>query len=285
MLPPIEGPAWGYRYRARLSVRHVPKKGGVLVGFHERKSSFVADMTECHVLPPKISRLLPALRVLVGALSIRDRLPQIEVAVGEVASNQSGRPRAALSWCCASCCHPEDEDRLRAFADTHGVEFWLQTGGPATVVPFHPPHSSLAYSLPEFAVTMPFGPAEFTQVNDAINRVLVRRAVALLDPQPGERIADFFCGLGNFTLPIARRGAHVIGVEGSAALVRARAGQCAPATASPKRASLRWPICSPSPPKSIGGVRHIGPGADRPAARGRDRAGQGAARSETTAAH
>jgi 23S rRNA (uracil1939-C5)-methyltransferase len=113
-----------------------------------------------------------------------------------------------------------DEARLVAFADAHGVEFWLQTGGPATVVPFHPRNASLAYSLPEFAVTMPFGPAEFTQVNDSINRVLVRRAVTLLAPQPGERIADFFCGLGNFTLPIARRGAQVIGVEGNAALVR-----------------------------------------------------------------
>ena len=216
MLPPIEGPAWGYRYRARLSVRHVAKKGGMLVGFHERKSSFVADMTECHVLPPKLSRLLPELRVLIGALTIRDRLPQIEVAIGE----RGERPVYALVLRILAPLSAEDEARLVAFADMHGVEFWLQTGGPATVVPFHPRDSSLAYSLPEFAVTMPFGPAEFTQVNDAINGVLVRRAVALLAPQPGERIADFFCGLGNFTLPIARRGAQVIGVEGSAALVR-----------------------------------------------------------------
>ena len=216
MLPPIEGPAWGYRYRARLSVRHVAKKGGVLVGFHERKSSFVADMTECHVLPPKLSRLLPELRVLIGALSIRDRLPQIEVAVGEC----DEQPVYALVLRILAPLSPDDEVRVAAFADTHGVEFWLQTGGPATVVPLHPRHASLAYSLPEFAVTIPFGPAEFTQVNDAVNRVLVRRAVALLAPQPGERIADFFCGLGNFTLPIARRGAQVIGVEGSAALVR-----------------------------------------------------------------
>ena len=216
MLPPIEGPAWGYRYRARLSVRHVAKKGGVLVGFHERKSSFVADMTECHVLPPKMSALLPELRVLIGALSIRDRLPQIEVAVGE----RDDQLVYALVLRILAPLSPEDQARLVAFADAHGVEFWLQTGGPATVVPFHPRNASLAYSLPEFAVTMPFGPAEFTQVNDSINRVLVRRAVTLLAPQPGERIADFFCGLGNFTLPIARRGAQVIGVEGNAALVR-----------------------------------------------------------------
>jgi 23S rRNA (uracil1939-C5)-methyltransferase len=117
-----------------------------------------------------------------------------------------------------------DEAKLVAFADAHGVEFWLQTGGPETVTPFHPRNATLAYTLPEFDVALPFAPTEFTQVNTAINRVLVRRAVQLLDPQPGERVADFFCGLGNFTLPLARQGAFVIGVEGSAALVeRARA--------------------------------------------------------------
>jgi 23S rRNA (uracil1939-C5)-methyltransferase len=216
MLPPIEGPAWGYRYRARLSVRHVVKKGGVLIGFHERKSSFVADMTECHVVPRKLSALLPGLRTLVGALTIRDRLPQIEFAAGERADGLAYvlvlRILAPLT--------PEDAALLTAFADTHGVEFWTQTGGPATIVPFHPPQSSLAYTLPEFAVTMPFGPAEFTQVNYAINRVLVRRAMALLGALPGERVADYFCGLGNFTLPIARQGADALGIEGSAPLVR-----------------------------------------------------------------
>lgn len=219
MLPPIEGPAWCYRLRARLSVRHVAKKGGVLIGFHERKSSFVADMTECHVLPAKLSALLPALRELVGALSVRDRLPQIEVAVGE----RDGGFAYALVLRILAPLSPADEARLVAFADTHGVEFWLQTGGPASVAPFHPRDASLAYRLPEFGVTMPFGPTEFTQVNGAVNRVLVRRALALLAPQPGENVADFFCGLGNFTLPIARRGAAAIGVEGSTALVtRAR---------------------------------------------------------------
>ena len=222
MLPPIEGPAWGYRYRARLTVRHVAKKGGVLVGFHERKSSFVADMTECHVLPRKISDLLPALRLLVASLTIYDRLPQIELAVGERRRHGDG---IALDYALVlrilAPLTPEDEDKLREFADRHGIAFWLQTGGPATVVPFHPPDRPRStYLLPEFAIAMPFAPTDFTQVNSAINRVLVRRALALLDPQPGERIADFFCGLGNFTLPIARRGAHVVGIEGSAALVQ-----------------------------------------------------------------
>ena len=219
MLPPIEGPAWRYRYRARLSVRHVAKKGGVLIGFHERKSSFVADMTECHVLPRKLSDLLPALRALVAALSVRDRLPQIEVAVGEAGDGLV----YALVLRILEPLTRDDETRLAAFGREQGVEFWLQTGGPATVVPLLAGATPLAYALPEFDVRLPFAPTEFTQVNYAINRVLVRRAMALLAPQPGERVADFFCGLGNFTLPIARLCSDAIGVEAGAALVtRAR---------------------------------------------------------------
>ena len=216
MLPPIEGPAWGYRHRARLSVRYVAKKGGVLVGFHERKSSFVADMTQCEVLPRRISDLLPVLRTVIGALSIRDRLPQIEVIVAE----RAGVLVHALLLRILAPFTPEDDAQMTAFADAHGVELWTQTGGPATVVPYHPRESTLAYTLPEFGIEMPFGPGDFTQVNAAINRVLVRRAIMLLAPQPGERIADFFCGLGNFTLPIARRGAFAVGVEGAASLVK-----------------------------------------------------------------
>ncbi len=216
MLPPIEGPAWGYRYRARLTVRHVAKKGGVLVGFHERKSSFVADMTECHVVPKKISDLLPALRQLIGALTIRDRLPQIELAVGE----RNDTLEYALVLRILAPLTPEDEAKLREFADRHAISFWLQTGGPGTVAPFHPRAASLTYFLPEFGIAMPFAPTDFTQVNNAVNRVLVRRALTLLDPQPGEAIADFFCGLGNFTLPIARTGASVVGIEASATLVQ-----------------------------------------------------------------
>jgi 23S rRNA (uracil1939-C5)-methyltransferase len=223
MLPPIEGPAWHYRFRARLSVRHVPKKGGVLIGFHERKSSFVADMTECHVVPPKLSALLVPLRELVAAMSVRDRLPQIEVAIGE---HEAGRVYVLVLRILAPL-SADDELRLLSFADNHGVEFWLQTGGPATVAPLARSVTPLAYALPEFSITIPFGPTEFTQVNYAVNRVLVRRAIALLAPEPGERIADFFCGLGNFTLPIARRGAHAVGIEGNAALVRRAAESAA----------------------------------------------------------
>ena len=229
ILPAIYGPAWGYRYRARLSVRNVPKKGGVLVGFHERKSSYVADMLACHVLPAKISQMLPALRRLVGDLSIRDRLPQIELAVGEDARTTDGTlPGAPLFVLVLRILTPlqsADADKLRAFADRHQVQFYLQPGGPDTVRAFHPVEPELAYTLPEFGLVFPFSPTDFTQVNAAMNRVLVRRAIALLDPKPGERVGDFFCGLGNFTLPIARRGASVVGVEGSSALVaRAQAG-------------------------------------------------------------
>jgi 23S rRNA (uracil1939-C5)-methyltransferase len=223
LLPPIDGAAWGYRYRARLSVRHVPKKGGVLVGFHERQSSYVADMRECHVLPRKLSDLLVPLRRLVESLSIRDRLPQIEVAIGERLNTPAGSPATlvyALVLRVLEPPSPIDEAKLVAFADMHGVEIWLQPGGLGTVAPFHPKNATLAYTLPEFDVALPFAPIDFTQVNFGVNRVLVRRALALLAPQPNERVADFFCGLGNFTLPIARSGATVVGVEGNAALVR-----------------------------------------------------------------
>lgn len=214
--PAIHGPAWGYRYRARMSVRLVPRKGGVLVGFHERRSSHVADMDSCEVVPARISGLLPRLRELIGALSIPDRLPQIEVAIGDAVTVLVLRILRPLT--------PQDEALLRAFADESGIQFWLQPGGPDTARPFHPLDApQLAYALPEFGLTLHFRPTDFTQVNHAINRMLVRRAISLLDPRPGERIGDMFCGLGNFALPIARRGAAVLGVEGSPTLVdRAR---------------------------------------------------------------
>ena len=222
VLPAIHGPAWGYRHRARLSVRHVIKKGGVLVGFHEKKSSYVADMTSCAILPPDISALLPALRRLVEGLTIRDRLPQMELAVGDAAGSDDAARVLVLRILAPLA--PADVEALDAFAARHRIDFWLQTAGPETAAPMHADARPLSYALPEFDLVYPYGPTEFTQVNASINRVLVRRAIGLLDPQPGERVADFFCGIGNFTLPIARRGASVVGVEGSAALVR-RAGE------------------------------------------------------------
>ena len=213
MLPAIHGPAWGYRHRARFTVRHVPKKGGALVGFHEKKSSYVADMDSCEVMPPRTSDLIRPLRDLVSGLSIRSRLPQIEVALGAEADVLVLRVLEPLL--------PPDVQALRAFADRHGVRLYLQTGGPDSVVPMSETDpTELYYALPEFDLRIYFSPTDFTQVNHAVNGVLVRRALMLLDPQPGERVADFFCGVGNFTLAIARRGAAVVGVEGSAELVR-----------------------------------------------------------------
>jgi len=218
LLAPIHGPAWGYRQRARLSVRHVPKKGGVLVGFHERKSSFITDMRTCPVLPLHISSLLPALRELIGGLSLRDRLPQIELAVGDDAHD--GTANEVLVLRNLDALTAGDERALRDFADRHGVRLYLQPQGPATVQAFHPPARPLSYALPDFGVRIAFQPTDFTQVNVAMNRMLVRRAVGLLEPREGDAVADFFCGLGNFSLPIARRGAKVVGIEGSAPLVR-----------------------------------------------------------------
>jgi 23S rRNA (uracil1939-C5)-methyltransferase len=207
---PIHGPSWGYRYRARLAVRLIAGKGGALVGFHEKKSSFVADMETCDVLHPNVSALLVPLRVLVRDLSIRDRVPQIEVAVGAEITALVLRILEPLTQA--------DEALLRTFADTHGVQFWLQPKGPETAYPFYPLGQELAYTLPEFGIRMPFKPTDFTQVNHQINRVLVSRALRLLAAQPTDRVLDLFCGIGNFTLPLARVAREVVGIEGSAGL-------------------------------------------------------------------
>ncbi|BCK88244.1 23S rRNA (uracil(1939)-C(5))-methyltransferase RlmD [Sideroxyarcus emersonii] len=213
VLPPIYGQPWGYRQRARLSVRHVLKKDKTLVGFREQNGKYVADMQHCEILTPKIASLLPLLGELNEKFTARDIIPQIEVAVGEFVDVLVLRILAALS--------PSDEVLIREFADKHSVQFWTQTKGPETVAPFYPLDApKLSYSLPEFGITMPFAPTEFTQVNSDMNRLMISRAMRLLAPQAGERIADFFCGLGNFTLPIARSGAQVLGVEGSDALVK-----------------------------------------------------------------
>ncbi|MDO8419868.1 MAG: 23S rRNA (uracil(1939)-C(5))-methyltransferase RlmD [Rubrivivax sp.] len=215
ILRPIEGPAWGYRERARLSVRFVAKKDTVLIGFHERKSRYVADMAVCPVLPPRVSAMLLPLRGLIGAMDQRDRLPQIELAVGDDVTALVLRHLEPLS--------PADATRLREFGAAHRVQWWLQPKGPETVHRLDADGPVLAYTLPEFGVTMPFKPTDFTQVNSHINRVLVERAVRLLAPQAHERVIDWFCGLGNFTLPLATRARQVLGIEGSETLVaRAR---------------------------------------------------------------
>ena len=224
MLPPIYGPTWGYRHKARLSVKYVEKKQRVLVGFNEKATRYVADMNSCEVLVPEVSALIAPLQALIVQLSIRDKLPQIELAVGE-ADLADGLPVIVLILRIMGELTPSDEALLKAFADEHSVQIWTQTKGPDTIKPYYPLGSStqvlpaLKYSLPEFDLTYPFKPNEFTQVNPQINQVMIRRAMQLLAPQVNEKIADFFCGIGNFTLPIARSGAQVLGLEGLANLV------------------------------------------------------------------
>ncbi|MDR2690468.1 MAG: 23S rRNA (uracil(1939)-C(5))-methyltransferase RlmD [Azoarcus sp.] len=209
LYPVIMGMSWGYRHRARLGVRRVPSRGGVLIGFHEKRSSYIADLSDCPVLPAKLSALLPRLHTLIAGLSIVDRVPQIEAAVGEGGTALVFRHLLPL---------PDDDvAQLKAFAAHVGVDVWTQAGQPDSAQVLVGA-DSLFYTLPEFGLRLDFRPTDFIQVNAQTNRLLVRRALQLLDPRPGERVADLFCGLGNFTLPIASLGATAIGVEGNEAL-------------------------------------------------------------------
>lgn len=211
ILRPIYGPTWGYRYRARLSVRNVIKKGKVLVGFHEKKSHYVADMETCKILPPHVSAMLVPLRALIAQLSIVNDLPQIELAVGDDLTAMVLRIMKPIN--------SADERLLKQFSDQHKVQWWLQPQGLESVELYYPKTPELHYTLPEFGVTIPFKPTDFTQVNHQINRVLLVRALRLLNAQADERIADLFCGLGNFTLPLATQAKQVVGIEGSSSLI------------------------------------------------------------------
>ncbi|WUR11769.1 23S rRNA (uracil(1939)-C(5))-methyltransferase RlmD [[Empedobacter] haloabium] len=210
MMRPMYGPTWGYRYRARLSSRFVAKKGTVLVGFHEKKSVYVADIQSCQILPKHVSDMMMPLRALIGSLSIFDKVPQIELAIGEDLTVLVMRNMEPLT--------ADDEVKVKAFADQYDIQWWLQPKGPDTAYPFYPLDKQLHYLLPEFNVRMPFKPVDFTQVNHHINRVLVHKALRLLEVQPTDRVADLFCGLGNFTLPLATQAREVVGIEGSTAL-------------------------------------------------------------------
>ena len=211
LLRPIEGPTWGYRYRARLSVRYVIKKGEVLIGFHERKSRYIADMKVCPVLPPHVSAMLMPLRALIAQMEARETLPQIELACGDEVTALVLRHLEPMS--------DGDKALLRTFATQHQVQWWLQPKGPDTVHLLDEGGAQLRYGLPDFGITMPFRPTDFTQVNPFINRVLVARALRLLQAKKTERVIDWFCGLGNFTLPIATQAAQVLGIEGAETLV------------------------------------------------------------------
>jgi 23S rRNA (uracil1939-C5)-methyltransferase len=213
VLEPLAGPVWYYRRRARLGIKLVPRKGKVLVGFRERGSPYVADLQECHVLVEPVGRLIVPLGRLVESLSIADRVPQAEVAVSDDIVALVLRVLAPPS--------ASDLEALIAFGREHAVQFYLQPGGPATVAPLDVATAvPLTYRLDASDVTIHFEPTDFVQVNGALNAAMVDRALAELGPEPGARVLDLYCGLGNFSLPLARRAGWVAGVEGDAGLVQ-----------------------------------------------------------------
>lgn len=209
---PLTGPIWGYRRKARLSVRHVPRKGRVLVGFRERNGRFVADMQECHVLDPRVASQLPRLAALVHGMDAREALPQIEVACGDDACALVFRHLEVLS--------ESDLRALRAFARASGLAVMLQPAGPDSIHGLEPERVDLSFRLADFGLELGFGPSDFVQVNAELNQRMVARVLDLLDPAPGDRVLDLFCGIGNFTLPLATRAGEAVGVEGDATLVR-----------------------------------------------------------------
>jgi 23S rRNA (uracil1939-C5)-methyltransferase len=213
-LEPMIGPEWNYRRRARLAVKHVHGKGRVLVGFREKLAPFLVDMHRCEVLVEPIDAMIDPLSELIGGLSISSRLPQIEVAVAE-----NG---IALVFRVLDPPTPDDKAALIAFGNEHNLRVYLQPGGLNSVELLHPSEvdDRLCYTLPEFDITVQFEPVDFVQINAEINRRMVHAAIDYLDVQPGDRVLDLYCGIGNFSLPIARRAAEVLGIEGEASLVR-----------------------------------------------------------------
>jgi len=207
LLPPLIGPEWGYRSKARLTVRDVPGKGRVLVGFREKGTRYVADMLSCEVLDPAVANQLEQLSKLVGSLSIRSKIPQIEVAVGE---NHS-----ALVFRILEDLIPQDQQRLADYGRQQQIDIYTQRNGPSHIERIHGSGELLKYSLPEYAISFWFQPVEFTQVNLEINRKMISRVVELMQPEQNDRILDLFCGIGNLTLPIARFAGSVTGVEGA----------------------------------------------------------------------
>ena len=215
ILPVLAGPVWGYRSKARLAAKYVIKKGRLLVGFREKRTPYVAELTRCEVLHSSVGEHLQDLAALIDRLEARARIPQIEVAVSEAVTALVFRHLDPLS--------EVDREQLRQFAADQGLHVYLQPGGPATVQLLWPQQSSLSYHLPAQDIEIRFRPTDFTQVNTVINGQMVERVLQLLALQPRDRVLDLFCGLGNFTLPMARFAGAVTGVEGEAGLVsRAR---------------------------------------------------------------
>ena len=224
LLPPVTGPQWNYRRKARLSVRMVRRKGGVLVGFREKRGSRLTVMDACEVLAPPLGELIRPLRILLNGMAGREAIPQIEVAAGE-AIDDPARARAALVLRHMAPLGGADLCRLTEFAIEWGLQMYLQPGGVDSAWRLYPRsgRQGLCYSLPDFGLRLVFQPLDFLQVNAAVNRRAIRLVTDLLDPGPEDHLLDLFCGIGNFTLPLATRCGAVTGVEGSGELlVRAR---------------------------------------------------------------
>lgn len=212
VLPPLRGPHWGYRTKARLGAKYVRKKGRMLVGFREKHAPYLAELTRCEVLHPSVGEHITELADLIAGLEARERIPQIEIAVGDEATALVFRNLDTLS--------DRDAGRLREYGERTGLHIYLQPAGPASAYLLWPEQSQLAYALPRYEVRLAFLPTDFTQVNRAINGAMIDLALELMDLQSTDRVLDLFCGLGNFTLPLARRCAHVVGVEGEPSLVQ-----------------------------------------------------------------
>lgn len=208
--PALSGPFWGYRHRARLGVKDVPKKGRVLVGFREKRTPFIAELTECEVVHPAVGKKLMLLSEVIGQLSISARLPQIEVSICDTS--------VALVFRILDPLSAEDEKILAEFEASSGLDVYLQSKGPDTITPLTGAKELLSYQLPE-NVTLYFAPSDFVQVNVDINRKMIQRALDTLDLNEQDNVLDLFCGLGNFSLPMARKAGHVTAVEGSAELI------------------------------------------------------------------
>lgn len=211
VLAPITGPQWGYRRKARLGVKYVLKKGRVLIGFREKHGHRRADLTRCEILKPEVGLLLPELAALIASFSVFNKIPQVEIAAGDDSTALVFRVLGELT--------AEDKEKLRGFSERHDIQIYMQPSGPDSVYPLHPSSPALSYRLPAHGVELFFQPTDFIQINAQLNRKMVDCVIGLLALRPDDRVLDLYCGIGNFTLPIARRAAEVHGVEGDPALV------------------------------------------------------------------
>ncbi len=211
-LSPLTASEWGYRRKARLGVKYVEKQGGLLIGFREKQSSRINDLQECLVLDQRVSKLLPGLHELFKKISCYEKIPQIEISVGDNKVVFIIRHLVPFT--------SDDEARLIEFAKLNNIEIYLQPKGPNTIIPLWPTSDSLlTYRIEQSDITIHFRPTSFTQVNSEINQKMISQVIKYLEPTKNDRVLDLFCGLGNFTLPIAKHAKKVIGIEGDDILV------------------------------------------------------------------